>query len=144
MAVTAKSERRFESWTELAIAQMTDKPGWLHRRWRWIVPPILNPAVKTRLLLHALKVHGPDCHWCGIRTRKKRNGFFGRSEPDHRTLEHLVPRACGGKDTYENTRIACHQCNSNRDHAEEILHYRLGIMAPNRLFGSFVFGDEAV
>lgn len=134
--------------TETERAQEPDTPKWLDRRWRYSVPPPILPAMRRTLLLRALKEYGPDCHWCGIETHwpNRANGERSGTKPYHRTLEHLIPRGMGGLDTFENTRIACYECNTKRGVWQQwmIWLYRLKSLAPNRLFGAYVIGGEAV
>lgn len=124
-------------------AHHQDSPKWLDRRWRWYLPPQLSPTNRKVLLHHALKTYGSNCHWCGVRTTLPQNSRLRKTD---RTLEHLRPRAMGGLDTFENTRIACHGCNGGSSHMQafETWLYRLSIMAPNRIFGTYIIGEDAV
>lgn len=123
-----------------------DTPKWLDRKYRYIPPPPMRADERAKLLKHALREHGPWCHWCGRETFRPSQKERSNSLPHHRTLEHLIPRGMGGKDTFQNTRIACYACNQDRGIVQEweIWLHRLKIMAPNRLFGAFIKGDEAV
>lgn len=131
--------------TELAHAVGPDFPKWLDRRWRYPPTPAISKIERDKLMRHALRVYGPRCHWCGRETLRPHQDH-GRGQPHHRTLEHLKARGMGGKDTFENTRIACYECNNKRGVVQEwlIWLYRLGLLAPNRLFGAYIRGDEAV
>lgn len=131
--------------TERGHGSAPDFPKWLDRRWRWYRQPDIVPSVRRTLLLHALREYGPECHWCGRETVWPPRGSYPSAD-NHRTLEHLTPRGMGGKDTFENTRIACYKCNHDRSIWQEwlIWLHRLTIVAPNRLFGVYVRGDEAV
>lgn len=46
----------------------------------------------------------PYCHWCNKKLTK-----------ETRTLEHLLPISMGGTDALKNLRLACPECNSQRD-----------------------------
>jgi len=142
-AAAQRMTRYFQ--TERGHGTAPDTPSWLDRRWRWTKQPPIERQMRRTLLLHALREYGPNCHWCGRETFwPERRGI--PSQPLHRTLEHLIPRGMGGKDTFENTRIACYECNTTRGIWQEwlIWWHRLKIMAPNRIFGSYIIGDEAV
>lgn len=130
---------------ERVIPPFPDEPKWLKRIWRYSKPPVISHNVRTMLLKRALKAHGPWCCWCGVETRYPENGESSGRKPHHRTLEHLVPRAMGGLDTIENTRIACYACNHERGVQQEwdVWLHRLKTLAPNKLFGSYCVGDEA-
>lgn len=138
--------RRFEDFSEWAVAQMSGKPAWLSPRWHWTVPVSICNARRRRLLRHALKTYGPNCHWCGCETIQRPLDHGPHMRGHFRTLDHLVPRSCGGRDIRENTRIACHRCNNARSHGQsfDAFIYRLGQIAPNRLYGAFIVRDEAV
>lgn len=57
------------------------------------------------------------CYICGCRTTKEDHyysrGWFtiGDSYP---TIDHVVPLARGGTHTWDNVRLACHRCNSEK------------------------------
>lgn len=87
---------------------------------------------------------GTNCHWCGCETVEYRP-VDGRQKPDQRTLDHLVARSAGGRDTVQNAVIACYACNQRRGQVEQftIEWKRMGERAPNRLFGCFVVNGEA-
>lgn len=123
-----------------------DEPKWLKRDWRYWRPPPITRETRVMLLEHALKVYGADCCWCGVETRWPAPGEKANTKPYHRTLEHLIPRGMGGRDTIDNVRIACYSCNSRRGVAQEwdIWLYRLKRLAPNKLFGSYIINDEAM
>lgn len=123
-----------------------DEPKWLDRRWRYWRPPPIVRETRTMLLQHVLRVHGPDCCWCGTETIWPAPGERSGSLPHHRTLEHLIPRGMGGTDTIDNVRIACYACNTSRGVMQEwdIWLHRLKYLAPNKLYGSYVIGDEAI
>lgn len=48
------------------------------------------------------------CCWCGTECRP---------EPEHKnsaTIEHVIPRSCGGEDVEDNMAMACYDCNQKR------------------------------
>lgn len=53
-----------------------------------------------------------ECFYCGV--------GFAPEGPDHRTVDHRVPRSHGGTDSLHNLVFACYACNQRkRDHAED-------------------------
>ena len=56
------------------------------------------------------------CCYCGIRM----DGADGT--PSAPTLEHVVPRVCGGPDTADNLVVACCKCNNDRGSEITDLH----------------------
>lgn len=63
--------------------------------------PVESWAQKLR---RKLWLRDPYCVWCG----------FLYLDPHHATIEHLVPRAYGGRNSMENCRLACASCNRKR------------------------------
>lgn len=61
------------------------------------VPP--KPLALTKR--NVLKRDGFQCQYCGTN-----RGPF--------TIDHVVPRAHGGRDTWENLVCACHRCNNQK------------------------------
>lgn len=53
-----------------------------------------------------------ECFYCGVR--------FAPAGPDHRTVDHRVPRSRGGTDSLRNLVFACYACNQRkRDRTED-------------------------
>lgn len=53
-----------------------------------------------------------ECFYCGV--------AFAPEGPDHRTVDHRVPRSQGGTDSLRNLVFACYACNQRkRDRAED-------------------------
>jgi 5-methylcytosine-specific restriction endonuclease McrA len=52
------------------------------------------------------------CVYCGIPVRPRAKGLH--RAPDLATLDHLKPRAEGGRTVAENLALACHACNNAR------------------------------
>ena len=53
-----------------------------------------------------------SCFYCGV--------AFTESGPDHRTVDHRVPRSRGGTDALRNLVFACYSCNQRkRDRFED-------------------------
>jgi 5-methylcytosine-specific restriction endonuclease McrA len=53
-----------------------------------------------------------ECFYCGVR--------FAPAGPDHRTVDHRVPRSQGGTDSLRNLVFACYACNQRkRDRTED-------------------------
>jgi 5-methylcytosine-specific restriction endonuclease McrA len=55
---------------------------------------------------------GGRCAYCGVPVRPRAKGLH--RAPDLATLDHLIPRAEGGRTTPENLALACHACNNAR------------------------------
>lgn len=53
-----------------------------------------------------------ECFYCGV--------AFAPEGPDHRTVDHRVPRSQGGTDSLRNLVFACYACNQRkRDRHED-------------------------
>lgn len=53
-----------------------------------------------------------ECFYCGV--------AFAPEGPDHRTVDHRVPKSQGGTDSLRNLVFACYACNQRkRDQDEE-------------------------
>lgn len=53
-----------------------------------------------------------ECFYCGV--------GFAPEGPDHRTVDHRVPRSQGGSDSLRNLVFACYTCNQRkRDRSED-------------------------
>ena len=55
---------------------------------------------------------GYNCIYCGIRAGEQRGGRIIRREDF--TIDHLIPRSRGGKNTWGNTACACPTCNQRK------------------------------
>ena len=107
-------------WSELvrtgpvfaAQAEERDPPDWVHTpRLVIAVPRVIRllrysgrPQREVRLTRR--NVHARDlgrCHYCG-------NRFPSREL----TVDHVIPRSLGGRDTWENLVTACVPCNSRK------------------------------
>jgi len=71
--------------------------------------------VKRRVVLRRLKQkkqvedHGRMfCEYCD-KTVYERNSIH--RQHDDATADHIIPRAKGGKDTYDNIAVCCWECN---------------------------------
>ena len=97
-------------------------------------------AIMARLIAE----RGICCHWCDVATTPTRSD--GHHVPTMRTRDHLIAVADGGPDTFENSVIACAECNQRRgkETSSAIMIARLHIVAPNRLFGCFIRGGEGI
>lgn len=51
------------------------------------------------------------CFYCGVR--------FEASGPDHRTVDHRVPKSRGGPDALRNLVFACFSCNQRKRNRSE-------------------------
>jgi 5-methylcytosine-specific restriction endonuclease McrA len=53
------------------------------------------------------------CVYCGIRVgERRRNHLLGKTDF---TIDHLIPRSRGGKNTWGNTACACQECNQRKE-----------------------------
>lgn len=60
----------------------------------------------------ANRASASNCFYCGVR--------FARAGPDHRTVDHRIPRSRGGTDGLANLVFACYSCNQRkRDRPED-------------------------
>ena len=60
------------------------------------------------------------CHWCSRRLNMKGSE---QTNVDYCTVDHLIEKALGGSDEWENLVPACKKCNSSRSS---------GIVMPSR------------
>lgn len=79
-----------------------------------LVPRV--PRGSTKALRNYLRKRDGDCCcWCGCLMNFSLTG--NAHQDNDATIEHLVSKCQGGKDTDENLRLACRKCNSTRlDH----------------------------
>jgi 5-methylcytosine-specific restriction endonuclease McrA len=52
------------------------------------------------------------CVYCGTSTQRPRAGIH--RAPDRATLDHVIPKALGGRLTPDNLVLACQACNNER------------------------------
>lgn len=78
-----------------------------------------------------LERDGDRCHYCdrAMTFDKPQNG---KQKPYNATFEHIVPIALGGPSVIENLTLACHKCNSKRNHSNEE-HPGCGLCASARI-----------
>jgi 5-methylcytosine-specific restriction endonuclease McrA len=72
-----------------------------------------SSAIYRNLFDAVVQRDGFICRWCGIKTRQVPSGC-SKLDPDHATLDHLIPRSRGGTNDLDNLLMACCQCNSRR------------------------------
>lgn len=53
-----------------------------------------------------------QCIYCGIKTGETQNGRY-LTQRDF-TIDHIIPRSRGGKNTWGNTACACYACNHRK------------------------------
>ena len=63
----------------------------------------LTPTLTINEFLIIMYSNGGRCTFCG--------------DADANTIEHLLPLSMGGNTSFENCVLACHKCNSRREHA---------------------------
>ena len=51
-----------------------------------------------------------QCHWCG----RKCHNDHKRDDGLLATIEHIIPKSRGGKDSWSNLVMSCRQCNTTR------------------------------
>ena len=75
-------------------------------------PPKQPERRLARLRAELYARQGGICHYCE-RAMTLRTFTVQQSalEPRDATVEHLVPRVLGGRDTPQNLVAACHECN---------------------------------
>lgn len=57
-----------------------------------------------------LKLYGNNCVFCKKPMSEKQMSWF--SDPDLRTIEHILPKKWGGVNRIENLCFSCQECNS--------------------------------
>lgn len=99
----------FEEWSQLAVARDNDAVGTVHglmRVPRVIVLIAFDRLPKRHVRFSRINVMTRDkfqCQYCAIRP--------GRPELN---LDHVVPRALGGRSTWENVVTSCVDCNRRK------------------------------
>ncbi|MBW1679103.1 MAG: HNH endonuclease [Deltaproteobacteria bacterium] len=99
----------FESWSQLAIEQQGEAIGLVDRMIR--IPRVIllityDRMPKGHIRFTRLNIYFRDkgtCQYCG----KK----FPKSEL---SLDHVIPRSCGGKSTWDNIVCCCSRCNRRK------------------------------
>lgn len=72
-------------------------------------------VVKLRIKrLAAHRRQGGLCFWCGRSIRGHIREAKDHPEHSFSTVEHLIPRCRGGRNTNENIVSACRKCNNDR------------------------------
>ena len=67
---------------------------------------------RARRLAAANRAGASSCFYCGV--------AFTESGPEHRTVDHRLPKSRGGTDALRNMVFACYACNQRkRDRLEE-------------------------
>ncbi|MGK2929024.1 MAG: HNH endonuclease [Acidimicrobiales bacterium] len=82
------------------------------------------------------------CFYCGV--------AFATAGPDHRTVDHRVPRSRGGSDAVGNLVFACYRCNQRkRDRpegdflaSEWLAQRRADVSVPSPSWGDSVVGED--
>lgn len=64
---------------------------------------------KRRIRKALIKVTGGKCFYCGKRVALKRKGTTERM-----TIDHITPKAKGGKDGKANLVACCFECNQEK------------------------------
>ncbi len=138
----------FEAWCELSQYRENFESGrYIHtpsmqiRLPEVIILDVFNAFIHREVRLSRRNIFERDrhlCQYCGRRFPK----------PDL-TLDHVLPRSRGGKDTWENLVLACVKCNlkkSNRTPEEARMHLLKKPTAPRWLprFGTQVPRDELI
>lgn len=117
----------FATWADVSKLQKQFEPGrhtWVRTpRFEIAVPKIIRLLGYDRLPVQQVKLNRRNlfardrnrCQYCG--------SFFPTSEL---TIDHVVPRAQGGGDTWENLVCACVPCNARKGgRTPEQAHMRL-------------------
>jgi 5-methylcytosine-specific restriction endonuclease McrA len=96
----------FESWATLAIASSDDVIHTVSRTFkvpRVIILQLYDRIPKTKVRFSRMNIYARDnntCQYCGK--------YFPRSQLN---LDHVVPRAFGGRTTWDNVVCCCVPCN---------------------------------
>jgi 5-methylcytosine-specific restriction endonuclease McrA len=72
----------------------------------------MKPAQRQKLFDDIFARDGGRCVYCEVPVRPRAKGLH--RAPDLATLDHLVPRAEGGRTVADNLALACHACNNAR------------------------------
>ncbi len=99
----------FDSWAELAVSESDDAigivGGWI-RVPRVILLQAFDKVPRRHVRFSRINIYARDrntCQYCGRR--------FARSELN---LDHVIPRAQGGRSTWENVVCSCIACNRRK------------------------------
>ena len=99
----------FDSWSELAVTEHGDAigmvGGWI-RVPRVILLQAFDRVPKRHVRFSRINIYARDrstCQYCGRR--------FARSEVN---LDHVIPRAQGGRSTWGNVVCSCIECNRRK------------------------------
>jgi len=100
----------FESWADLAVLEDEDCIKTVRLEIK--VPEVIrlnkyNAVPRHRLKLSRRNLFRRDhctCQYCGLKLKSQ-----------DATIDHVVPRAQGGKTTWKNVVIACLKCNNRKD-----------------------------
>ncbi|MDF5708503.1 MAG: HNH endonuclease [Nostoc sp. S4] len=63
----------------------------------------MNSKQKRNKKQQLLDFYGSNCWWCRQNIPQARL-----------TIEHLLPKSCGGSNSFENLRLSCFKCNNTR------------------------------
>jgi 5-methylcytosine-specific restriction endonuclease McrA len=87
----------------------------------------VKAAARARLFAAIFTRDGGRCVHCGVPVRPREKGLH--RAPDLATLDHLIPRAAGGRTVADNLALACHACNNARG-AASLEAFRAGRSDP--------------
>lgn len=65
-----------------------------------------------RRLLELHKAHDGKCAYCPCITVLREAWFKKYNDGDTATIDHVIPRARGGRDHWQNLALACRACNT--------------------------------
>lgn len=85
----------------------------LQHRWR-AARATLAALRRARRVAARNRASARTCFYCGVAFQGQGRG------PDHRTVDHRIPRSRGGSDGLANLVFACYACNqAKRDRLED-------------------------
>jgi 5-methylcytosine-specific restriction endonuclease McrA len=86
----------------------------------------LKPPRRRGLLLRLSEAQNHRCCFCGVETT------YHKCHDHTATIEHLIPVAHGGPDTWENCVMSCWTCNNKRKTLDPMLFFEGRLWEPGR------------
>lgn len=138
----------FESWRELSVSdavplgsRYVHTPSFRIRLPEVIILGVFNSFIRREVSFSRRNIFARDKHRCQ---------YCGKRPPKHElTIDHILPKSRGGRDTWENLVLACIRCNvtkGNRTPEEAGMILMRRPAAPMWLprFGTRIPNDELI